>query len=107
MSFFDNEIIRSEAAQLFELYERLMQLAMTGCTTLDQKKEYLQKIQRVVELQEVLYFRAKYSEQEDASEFVEHLRNSANMLGYRGDIESVFISMKTDIEKAIEILKSS
>lgn len=105
MAFFDEAHIRAEAAELFDLYQRLMQLSMGGCQSIETKTEYLEKISRVVELQKIMYFRAKYSDQEDASEFVGHLKNCANMLGYNGDIDEVFIAMETDINKAKEVLK--
>jgi len=106
MAFFDEAHIRAEAAELFDLYQRLMQLSMGGCITMETKIEYLEKISRVVELQKIMYFRAKYSEEKDAAEFVQHLTQCANMLGYDGHIDEVFVDMEADIHKANEILKN-
>lgn len=111
MAFFDNPIIRSESVQLFELYQRLVDLSSRGGGTNaldhDDKIEYLEKVARVIELQKVLYFRAKYSEDDDAFEFIQYLKNSARLLGYtNGDVDECFVSMQADIEKAIDLLQN-
>ncbi len=110
MAFFDNPIIRAEAVQLFELYQRLVDLSSRGGTNAldhDDKIEYLEKVARVIELQKVLYFRAKYSEEDDAFEFIQYLKNSARLLGYtNGDVDECFVSMQADIEKAIDLLQN-
>tara|TARA_B100000401_G_C52615193_1_gene628644 strand:+ start:249 stop:575 length:327 start_codon:yes stop_codon:yes gene_type:complete len=106
MAFFDNPIIRAESVELFEIYQRLVDLASRG-TLLnnEEKKEYLEKVGRVIELQKVLYFRAKYSEDDDAFEFIQYLKQSARLLGYtNGDIDECFVSMQADVERALELL---
>lgn len=106
MAFFDNPIIRAESAQLFEIYQRLVDLSSRGMTLdNEEKKEYLEKVGRVIELQKVLYFRAKYSEDDDAFEFIQYLKQSARLLGYtNGDIDECFVSMQADVERALELL---
>tara|TARA_R100000234_G_scaffold49965_2_gene29918 strand:- start:4888 stop:5214 length:327 start_codon:yes stop_codon:yes gene_type:complete len=106
MAFFDNPIIRAESVQLFEIYQRLVDLSSRGMTLdNEEKKEYLEKVGRVIELQKVLYFRAKYSEDDDAFEFIQYLKQSARLLGYtNGDIDECFVSMQADVERALELL---
>ena len=106
MAFFDNPIIRTESVQLFEIYQRLVDLSSRGMTLdNEEKKEYLEKVGRVIELQKVLYFRAKYSEDDDAFEFIQYLKQSARLLGYtNGDIDECFVSMQADVERALELL---
>ena len=106
MAFFDNPIIRAESVQLFEIYQRLVDLSSRGMTLdNEEKKEYLEKVGRVIELQKVLYFRAKYSEDDDAFEFLQYLKQSARLLGYtNGDIDECFVSMQADVERALELL---
>ena len=106
MAFFDNPIIRAESVQLFEIYQRLVDLSSRGMTLdNEEKKEYLEKVGRVIELQKVLYFRAKYSEDDDAVEFIQYLKQSARLLGYtNGDIDECFVSMQADVERALELL---
>ena len=105
MAFFDNPIIRAESVQLFEIYQRLVDLSSRGMTLdNEEKKEYLEKVGRVIELQKVLYFRAKYSEDDDAFEFIQYLKQSARLLGYtNGDIDECFVSMQADVERALEL----
>ena len=106
MAFFDNPIIRAESVQLLEIYQRLVDLSSRGMTLdNEEKKEYLEKVGRVIELQKVLYFRAKYSEDDDAFEFIQYLKQSARLLGYtNGDIDECFVSMQADVERALELL---
>ena len=106
MAFFDNPIIRAESVQLFEIYQRLVDLSSRGMTLdNEEKKEYLEKVGRVIELQKGLYFRAKYSEDDDAFEFIQYLKQSARLLGYtNGDIDECFVSMQADVERALELL---
>ena len=106
MAFFDNPIIRAESVQLFEIYQRLVDLSSRGMTLdNEEKKEYLEKVGRVIELQKVLYFRAKYSEDDDAFEFIQYLKQSARLLGYtNGVIDECFVSMQADVERALELL---
>ena len=106
MAFFDNPIIRAESVQLFEIYQRLVDLSSRGMTLdNEEKKEYLEKVGRVIELQKVLYFRAKYSEDDEAFEFIQYLKQSARLLGYtNGDIDECFVSMQADVERALELL---
>lgn len=107
MAFFDEVPIRAEAAELFDLYQRMMQISMGGLYSMKLKQEYLDKLTRIVELQKVMYFRAKYSEDDDAFEFVQHLKKCSEMLGYNGNIDEVFTSMEADLTKAQEALNES
>ena len=57
MAFFDNHIIRAESVQLFEIYQRLVDLSSRGMTLdNEEKKEYLEKVGRVIELQKVIKY---------------------------------------------------
>ena len=64
------------------------------------KEEYLDKLSRIIELQKIMYFRAKYSEEDDAFEFCQHLKQCANVLGYDGDIDETFKAMEQDVATA-------
>ena len=61
--------------ELFDLYQSMMRLSMGGLYNMEQKQDYLDKMTRIVELQKVMYFRAKYSaEEDDAFEFIQHMK---------------------------------
>jgi len=100
MAFFDDAPVRAEAAELFDRYQTLMQISVGGIGKKETAEKYIDNLERVIELQQVMYFRAKYSEEDDAFEFCQHLKQCANVLGYDGDVEEVFTNMQADINKA-------
>jgi hypothetical protein len=110
MSFFEEELIRDELEEMSKLYQEISFLMYSPHEkSEDDRKECLEKLERLVELQELLYFRAKYSSDNDAEEFVEMLRASAVFLGVSSDtdVSQIFAQMKKDISKAKERLDKS
>ena len=105
MAFFDDVPIRAENAELFDLYQRMIQISMGGMSSMKLKEEYLDKLTRIIELQKIMYFRAKYSEEDDAFEFCQHLKQCANVLGYDGDIDETFKAMEQDVNNCKEFLE--
>ena len=102
MQFFDNEIVRSEAAEMMQTYEDVVDLMQSAkFKTSDGVKEYLTKVSRMIELQEMIYFRAKYSGADDAQEFVSFLNHSFPLVAIEGetDVLESFRRMKSDIER--------
>jgi len=110
MSFFEQELIRDEVEEMTSLYQELavMMYGPDGKSE-ETRKECLDKLERLVELQELLYFRAKYSDDTEAEEFVEMIRMSATFLGVSSDVDvsQIFIQMKEDIALAKERLDKS
>ena len=104
MAFFDEPPIRAEAAELFDLYQRMMQISMGGMNSMEIKREYLDNLKRIIEIQKIMHFRAKYSDEPDANDFVGHLKKCSEVLGYRGNVDEVFLAMEADIRKAQEVL---
>jgi hypothetical protein len=110
MSFFEQELIRDELEEMSELYQEIAAVMYgSGERSEETRLECLDKLERLVELQELLYFRAKYSSDEEAEEFVQMLRASAVFLGVPPDIDvsQIFTQMKEDIAKAKEGLDKS
>ena len=109
MSFFEQEQIYNELVEMSELYEEIREV-MYGDEYKDKdtKIDCLNKLERLVELQEILYFRAKYSSDTDAIEFVNMLRASAVFLGIPADVDisEIFTEMKESIQYAKEQLDS-
>lgn len=110
MSFFEQDLIQDELKEMSELYQEIS-VAMYGSADRSEetRRECLDKLERLVELQELLYFRAKYSSEQEAEEFVQMLRTSAVFLGVPPDIDvsQIFTQMKEDIAKAKEKLDKS
>jgi GTPase Era involved in 16S rRNA processing len=103
MTFFEQDLIRDELEQMQNLYEEIRIVMFSPDNQTRQSKlECLDKLSRLVELQELLYFRAKYSDDKEATEFTEMLRESAVFLGVSPniDISQIFSHMREDIEKA-------
>lgn len=110
MSFFENELIRNELEEMSTLYQEICFLMYSPYEqTEDSRRECLDKIERLIELQELVYFRAKYSSDSDAEEFVDMLRSSAKLLGVSPDVDisEIFTHMKEDISRAKEKLDKS
>lgn len=110
MSFFEQELIRDELTEMSELYQEVA-TALYGPDkeSPDTRIECLCKLERLVELQELLYFRAKYSQDREAEEFVDMIRTSASFLGIPPDMDliQIFSQMKQDIAIAKERLDKS
>ncbi len=105
MQFFDNEIIRSESAEMMQTYEDLVDLMGSAkFRSPEGLNQYLVKISRMIELQEMIYFRAKYSSEEDAQEFVNFLNSSFPLVAVKGetDVTKSFRRMRSDIERMKE-----
>ncbi len=101
MQFFDNEIVRSEAVEMMQIYEGIIDfMGSAKFKTSEGLDHYLDKIFRMIELQEMIYFRAKYSSEEDAQEFVDFLNMSFLPVDNEGetDVLELFKRIKSDIE---------
>lgn len=110
MSFFEQDLIRNELEEMTELYQEIAEVMYSPYgKTEETRRECLDKLERLVELQELLYFRAKYSSDTEAEEFVHMLRASAAFLGVPShvDVSEIFTQMKEDIGKAKEKLDKS
>lgn len=102
MQFFDNEIVRAEATEMMQTYEDIVDLMRSAkFKSPEGLDSYLTKISRMIELQEMIYFRAKYSGAGDAKEFVDFLNKSFPLVAMEGetDVLESFRRMKSDIEK--------
>lgn len=110
MSFFEQDLIRDELTEMTELYHEIAAIMYSPHEKSEEtRRDCLDKLERLVELQELLYFRAKYSSDEEAEEFVSMLRASATFLGVppEVDVSQIFTHMKEDIIRAKEALDKS
>ena len=110
MSLFEQDLIRDELTEMTELYHEISAIMYGSDDKSEEtRKDCLDKLERLVELQELLYFRAKYSSDQEAEEFVSMLRTSATFLGVppEVDVSQIFTHMKEDIIRAKEALDKS
>jgi len=100
MDFFDNEIIRAEAAELMETFQEIQSLLMSQkFRSQEGGLRYLQLMERLLELQEMIFFRAKYSKEEDAKEYIEVLNKTLPIVSKAGETDpsQVFRRMKQEL----------
>jgi hypothetical protein len=100
MQFFDHDIVRSEAAELMRIQEDLNGLFSSGKFRSPEGREvYFFLMERLLDIQEIIYFRAKYSELDDAKEYVQMLKNHLHLVAREGeyDVSHVYSRMKRDL----------
>ena len=104
MKFFQSEVVQRELAQMQDLYMDINRMGLM--LSADQKKEQLDKTMRLIELQQTMYMRVTLSEDPDAKQLVEQVRNAASMLGMPPkDIGPQFYEkLKDNVRKMIEEL---
>ena len=79
MKFFQSEVVQQELHQMQELYMDINRMGLK--LSLDQKKEQLQKMLRLIEIQQTMYMRVTLSEDPEAKKLVDQVKNAAAMLG--------------------------
>ena len=79
MKFFQSEVVQQELHQMQELYMDINKMGLM--LSLDQKKEQLQKMMRLIEIQQTMYMRVTLSDDPEAKKLVEQVKNAASMLG--------------------------
>ena len=83
MKFFQSEVVQEELHQMQELYMEINKMGLM--LSLPQKREQLDKMLRLIELQQTMYMRVTLSEDPDAKQLVEQVKNAAAMLGMPKD----------------------
>ena len=83
MKFFQSEVVQKELTQMQDLYMDINKMGLM--LSLDQKREQLQKMLRLIDLQQTMYMRVTLSDDPDAKQLVEQVKNAASMLGMPKD----------------------
>ena len=79
MTFFNSDIVQEELQRMQELYLEINKMGLLLST--DQKREQLDKMMRLIELQQTMYMRVTLSEDPEAKKLVDQVKNAAAMLG--------------------------
>ena len=79
MKFFQSEVVQEELTQMQELYMDINRMGLM--LSLSQKREQLDKMMRLIELQQTMYMRVTLSDDPEAKKLVEQVKNAASMLG--------------------------
>ena len=104
MKFFQSEVVQKELTQMQDLYMDINRMGLI--LNVDQKREQLDKMMRLIELQQTMYMRVTLSEDTEAKKLVDQVKNAASMLGMPPeDIGPQFYDkLKDNVNKMIDQL---
>ena len=77
--FFKSEVVQKELQDMGELYMEINRMGLV--LSIDQKRAQLHKMMRLIEIQQTMYMRVSLSDDPDAKQLVEQVKNAASMLG--------------------------
>ena len=102
--FFKSEVVQKELSQMQELYMDINRMGLL--LNVDQKREQLDKMMRLIELQQTMYMRVILSEDTEAKKLVDQVKNAAQLLGMPPeDIGPQFYDkLKDNVRKMIKEL---
>ena len=78
-NFFKSEVVQKELQDMGELYMEINRMGLV--LSLDEKREQLHKMMRLIEIQQTMYMRVSLSEDPEAKKLVDQVKNAAAMLG--------------------------
>ena len=77
--FFKSEIVQKELEKMQELYLEINRMGLI--LSVDEKRDQLQKMLELINVQQTMYMRVTLSEDPDAKQLVDQVKNAASMLG--------------------------
>jgi hypothetical protein len=79
---FSSEIVRKEIEQMHQLYKEIYMAApIIDMQSREDKEKLLDKMERLIEMQEILYTRVNLSDDEDSEGIKENFRIAAKQMG--------------------------
>ena len=104
MNFFQSEVVQKELTQMQDIYMDINRMGLMLNVT--QKREQLEKMLRLIELQQTMYMRVTLSEDPEAKKLVDQVKNAAAMLGMpKEEIGPQFYDkLKDNVYKMIDSL---
>ena len=104
MKFFQSEVVQKELTQMQDLYMEINKMGLM--LNLSQKREQLDKMMRLIELQQTMYMRVTLSDDPEAKKLVDQVKNAASMLGMpKEEIGPQFYDkLKENVHKMIKEL---
>lgn len=107
MSFFDSEIVRAEMTEITILQEDIYKNVFTFSTmTTEEKKFHISLLEKLLNKQRILYARISLSDDPDAVEFKENIKQQALMMGMPKniDINIIFNNMESMVRVMKEVI---
>ena len=83
MKFFQSEVVQKELEQMQDLYMEINKMGLMLNSS--QKREQLDKMLRLIDLQQTMFMRVTLSDDPDAKQLVNQVKNAASMLGMPPD----------------------
>jgi|TARA_B100001996_G_scaffold156647_1_gene119340 Tat protein secretion system quality control protein TatD with DNase activity len=77
--FFNSELVQDELNRMQDLYLEINKMGLL--LNLDEKKEQLEKMMELISLQQTMFMRVTLSDDPDAKQLVNQVRDAASMLG--------------------------
>ena len=104
MNFFQSEVVQKELTQMQDIYMDINKMGLMLNVT--QKREQLEKMLRLIELQQTMYMRVTLSDDPEAKKLVDQVKNAAAMLGMpKEEIGPQFYDkLKDNVNKMIDQL---
>ena len=104
MKFFQSDVVQKELTQMQDLYMDINRMGLM--LNAKEKREQLDKMMRLIELQQTMYMRVTLSEDPDAKQLVDQVKNAAAMLGMpKEEIGPQFYDkLKENVNKMIKEL---
>ena len=104
MTFFTSSIVQEELQRMQELYLEINKMGLLLST--DQKKEQLDKMIELIDLQQTMYMRVTLSDDPEAQKMVSQVREAARMVGLSpNDVNHTFYDrLRDNVQKMIEEL---
>ena len=78
-NFFKSEVVQKELQDMGELYMEINRMGLV--LSIDEKREQLHKMMRLIEIQQPMYMRVSLSDDPEAKKLVDQVKNAASMLG--------------------------
>ena len=104
MNFFQSEVVQKELTQMQDIYMDINRMGLMLNVT--QKREQLEKMLRLIELQQTMYMRVTLSDDPEAKKLVDQVKNAASMLGMPKDEvgPQFYDKLKDNVHKMIKEL---
>ena len=103
-NFFDSDVVKEELQNMQDLYLEINKMGLMLNAV--EKREQLDKMMRLIDLQQTMFMRVTLSDDPMAKQLVSQVRNAAQMVGMSpNDITPQFYdSLRDNVQKMIDQL---
>tara|TARA_B100001109_G_scaffold29826_1_gene23232 strand:- start:1767 stop:2087 length:321 start_codon:yes stop_codon:yes gene_type:complete len=104
MKFFESEVVKQELTRMQDLYLEINKMGLM--LSVPQKREQLDKMIELINIQQTMYMRVTLSDDPQAKQLVKQVREAASMLGMSpNDINPKFYdTLRDNIQEMIDQL---